>query len=381
MARFTITCKDKQTNARLGTLKTAHGMIETPFFMPAATKATGKYITTDDYQHLGKKVRVKTIIANAFILSCRPGIEVIQKAGGLHQFMNYNGVIFTDCGGFQMSRGMYEKKSDHGIHFRNPFNNQKLILTPQKIMEIELALGSDVAMMLDDMSKYGVSEEEARIAMENTHRWGTESLRVHTELKNKLKSQQLLFGIIQGNFFPQLRKESAKYISSLDFDGIAIGGVAIGEPMEKMYEAVDAALPHIPQEKIRYVMGVGSPVEILELISRGVDCFDSVFPTQNARHGTLFTRQGKIYVDQGKYAADFTPIEKGCPCHTCTHYTRAYLCHLSKVEPGCFKRLTSIHNLYFMMNLIEDAKKAIAKNKFLLFKEKFTKKFIKKNKD
>ena len=277
-----------------------------------------------------------------------------------------------------MSRGMYEKKSDQGIHFRNPFTNQKIILTPQKIMEIELALGSDVAMMLDDMSLPGATEKEARIAMENTHRWGGESLRIHTELKKKQKSKQLLFGIVQGNFYPHLREESAKYICSLGFDGIAIGGVAIGEPMEKMYEAVDAALPHIPPENIRYIMGLGSPVEILECISRGIDCFDSVFPTQNARHGTLFTRQGKIYIDQGKYAADFTPLEKGCPCHTCEHYTRAYLCHLSKVEPGCFKRLTSIHNLCFMMNLIEDAKKEIKKNAFLEFKEEFKKEFCRK---
>src|SRR3989338_5225977 len=378
MPVFTILHRDKQTNARMGKLKTAHGVIETPFFMPAATKATGKFITTDDYQHLGKKGNVKTIIANAFILSCRPGSDIVGKAGGLHQFMNYSGVIFTDCGGFQMSRGMYEKKSDQGIHFRNPFTNQKIILTPQKIMEIELALGSDIAMMLDDMSLPGATEKEARIAMENTHRWGRESLRIHTELKKKQKSKQLLFGIVQGNFYPHLREESAKYICSLGFDGIAIGGVAIGEPMEKMYEAVDAALPHIPPENIRYIMGLGSPVEILECISRGIDCFDSVFPTQNARHGTLFTRHGKIYIDQGKYAADFTPLEKGCPCHTCEHYTRAYLCHLSKVEPGCFKRLTSIHNLCFMMNLIEDAKKEIKKNAFLEFKEEFKKEFCRK---
>ena len=197
--------------------------------MPAATKATGKFITTDDYQHLGKKSNVKTIIANAFILSCRPGSDIVGKAGGLHQFMNYSGVIFTDCGGFQMSRGMYEKKSDQGIHFRNPFTNQKIILTPQKIMEIELALGSDVAMMLDDMSLPGATEKEARIAMENTHRWGGESLRIHTELKKKQKSKQLLFGIVQGNFYPHLREESAKYICSLGFDGIAIGRVGILE--------------------------------------------------------------------------------------------------------------------------------------------------------
>jgi len=346
--------------------------------MPAATKATGKFITTDDYNNLGKNTKVQAMICNAFILSCKPGIDVIKAAGGVHSFMNFKGVVFTDCGGFQMSRSMYEHKSDKGIHFRNPFNNQKIILTPQKIMEIELALGSDVAMMLDDMSGYGVSKEEARIAMNNTHAWGSLSLRIHQELRKKNKSKQLLFGIVQGNFYPDLRQESAKYISSLDFDGIAIGGVAIGEPMEKMYEAVDAALPYIPTEKPRYVMGVGSPLEILELIGRGIDCFDSVFPTQNARHGTMFTRTGKMYIMQTAYAFDFTPLEAGCECHTCQTYTKAYLHHLSKVEPGCFKRLTSIHNLCFMMNLIEDVKKAIKNDAFLEFKEEFKKEFCRK---
>ena len=377
MPTFTISHHDQHSKARLGLLKTAHGVIETPFFMPAATKACGKYITTDDYTELGKNIKIEALISNAFILSCKPGIEVVAKAGGLHQFMNFKGIIFTDCGGFQMSRSMYEHKSSRGIHFRNPFNNQKLMLTPQKIMEIELTLGSDVAMMLDDMSGYGVNKEEALIAMKNTHVWGSESVRIHTQLRTERKSKQLLFGIVQGNFYADLREESAKYISALNFDGIAIGGVAIGEPMDKMYEAVDAALPFIPVEKPRYVMGVGSPVEILELIGRGVDCFDSVFPTQNGRHGTMFTRTGKVYIPQTQYAFDFTPLEKDCGCHTCVHYTKAYLHHLSKVEDGCFKRLMSIHNLYFMMKLMQDAKRAIGENRFVGFKDEFIKKFRK----
>ena len=372
---MTFTITHTNGTARLGQLKTAHGTVETPFFMPAATKATGKYITTDDYQEAG----IKALIANAFILSCRPGIETVKKAGGLHKFMNFPGVIFTDCGGFQMSRSMYEKKSEKGIHFKNPFTLQKLILTPQKIMEIELTLGHDVDMMLDDMSGYGVTEEEARIAMENTHRWGTASLQVHKQLKKELNPKQLLFGIIQGNFYPKLREESAKYISSLDFDGIAIGGVAIGEPMEEMYKAVDAALPFIPLEKPRYVMGVGSPVEVLELIGRGIDCFDSVFPTQNARHGTIFTEKGRISLVQGKYQHDFNPIEENCDCHTCKNYTRAYLFHLMKLPEPAAKRLLSIHNLRFMMRLIENSKKAITENRFQEFKEEFKEKWKNKN--
>ncbi len=363
---FTIAHTDG--TARAGRLKTAHGMVNTPFFMPAATKATGKHITTDDYN----EIPVKVMIANAFLLSLRPGIELVRKAGGLHRFMNFPGVLFTDCGGFQMSRSMYEQKSKKGLHFRSPFTNEKMVITPQKIMEIEHTLGSDVAMMLDDMSPHGISLKEARLAMENTHRWGKECLDIH----QKLHTKQLLFGIVQGNFYPSLRKESAQYISSLPFDGIAIGGVAIGEPLEKMYKAVDAALPFLPQNKPRYVMGVGSPAEVLELIGRGVDCFDSVYPTQTARHGTLFTSKGKIYIEQGKYAADFSPIEKGCTCHACRHYTKAYLHHLHKVGEPAGKRLQSIHNLYFMMNLLMQARKAIRHKRFVAFKEEFKRNFV-----
>lgn len=367
---FTITHQDQ--NARVGKLKTAHGAIETPFFMPAATKATGKHITTDDYQKAG----VKALISNALILSFKPGIETVKQLSGLHKFMNFKGVIFTDCGGFQMSRTIFQKKSKKGLHFRNPFDNSPVVITPQKIMNIELTLGSDVAMMLDDMSGYGVSKEEARIAMENTHRWGKESLQWHKKLKGDSNHpKQLLFGIVQGNFYPDLREESAKFINSLDFDGIAIGGVAIGEPKEEMYKAVDAALPFITKEKPRYVMGVGSPEELLELIGRGVDCFDSVYPTQNARHGTLFTSDGKIYIDGLKYQHDFTPIDQNCKCHSCQHFTKAYLHHLTKVKEPSAKRLMSIHNLHFVLQLVEEAKENIKNGSFTEFKDEFLKKW------
>ncbi len=243
-------------------------------------------------------------------------------------------------------------------------------------MNIELALGSDVAMMLDDMSGYGVSKEEAQKAMENTHRWGKESLHWHQKLKvDSNHPKQLLFGIVQGNFYPELREESAKFINSLDFDGIAIGGVAIGEPKEEMYAAVDAALPFITKDKPRYVMGVGSPEELLELIGRGIDCFDSVYPTQNARHGTLFTASGKIYIDSLKYQHDFAPIENNCRCHTCQNFTKAYLHHLTKIKEPIAKRLLSIHNLRFVLRLVETAKENIKKGNFAEFKGEFLKKW------
>jgi queuine tRNA-ribosyltransferase len=366
---FKITHTDNK--ARVGKLTIGNKSIETPFFMPAATKATGKVITTDDYKEAG----VKTLIMNALLTSLKPGIETVKKAGGLHQFSNFDGIIFTDCGGFQISRDIFEKKSKKGLHFRSPYDNQKIILTPKKIMEIELSLNSDVAMMLDDMSGYGVTKEEARIAMENTHRWGKESLEWHQKLKNDNKqfndSNQLLFGIIQGNFFPDLRKESAKFINSLNFDGIAIGGVAIGEPKEKMHEAIDASLPYISKDEPRYVMGVGSPKEILDLIEKGIDCFDSVYPTQVARHGDLFIKEGKLSIDKLKYQEDFTSINKNCKCHTCQNYTKAYLHHLRKIKEPVFNRLASIHNTFFIQELLKDTREAIKKGKFNEFKKNY----------
>ncbi|MGV8162777.1 MAG: tRNA guanosine(34) transglycosylase Tgt [Candidatus Nanoarchaeia archaeon] len=373
---FKITHTDG--NARVGILQTKSGQIETPFFMPVVTKATGKHITTDDYSNLGD-LHARAVICNSLLLSLRPGTDVLQKAGGVHNFMNFKGVVFTDCGGFQSSSTFFEMKSKKGIHFRSPYDKKKVIITPKSIMKIQLEVNSDIAMMLDDMTKYGVTEAEAKEAMLNTHRWGEESLKHHKELKEhykdfyKNKSPQLLFGIVQGNFYPTLREESAKYINSLDFDGVAIGGVAIGEPLKDMYLAVDSALPHIDKKKIKYVMGLGSPRELLEMISRGVDCFDSIYPTQNARHSSIFTMKGKIYLDKAKHAHDFTPIEEGCGCSTCKTYTKAYINHLIKINEPVAHRLRSIHNQYFLQKLMEETKKAIKEKRFEEFKLEFLK--------
>jgi queuine tRNA-ribosyltransferase len=360
-------------DARIGVLKTKSGEIETPFFMPVVTKATGKYITTDDYSSLG----AKGVICNSLLLSLRPGTDIIKKAGGVHKFMNFSGVVFTDCGGFQSSSSFFERKSRKGLHFRSPYDNKRVIINPESIMRIQWDISSDIAMMLDDMSGYGVSFDEAKLAMENTHRWGAESLEYHKKLRvsdgKKDGERQLLFGISQGNFFPELREESAKFINSLDFDGVAIGGVAIGEPMEDMYMAVKASLPHISKDKIKYVMGLGSPVDLLETISLGVDCFDSIYPTQNARHSSIFTMNGKIYIDKGRYSEDFTPIEENCKCHTCKHYTKAYLHHLTKINEPAAHRLKSIHNQYFLQRLFKEAKEAIKQKRFQEFKEEFKK--------
>jgi queuine tRNA-ribosyltransferase len=369
-------------DARIGTLLTKSGEIETPFFMPVLTKATGKYITTDDYSSLGKDLGARGIICNSLLLSLRPGVDIIKRAGGVHKFMNYSGVVFTDCGGFQSSSSFFELKSKKGLHFRSPYDNKKIILTPESIMGIQWDIDSDVAMMLDDMSGYGVTYDEAELAMENTHRWGVASLEHHKKLRlhhdKKDGERQLIFGIVQGNFFPDLRKKSAEFLNEYDFDGLAIGGVAIGEPREDMYLAVKSSLPHLDKNKIKYIMGLGSPVDLLEMIGQGIDCFDSVYPTQNARHSSIFTWNGKIYLDKGRYAEDFSPIEEGCMCHTCTTYTKAYLHHLTKIDEPAAHRLKSIHNQYFLQELFEKAKEKIKEKKFYEFKKEFKKNWLKK---
>jgi queuine tRNA-ribosyltransferase len=355
-------------SARTGTLKTRHGIVKTPFFMPVATKAVGKYVGSADY----KLTETQAIISNALLLSLKPGLEVMQEFDGLHNFMNFQGTIFTDCGGFQVIRESFGKKITHkGIQFKNPFNNQNFLLTPEKIMQIEMTIKSDVAMVLDDMRPYGSTKEEFQDALENTHRWAQECITYHTDKK------QLLFCIVQGGFEPDLRAQSAEFLNKLDCDGIALGGLALGEPKKLMYEAIDAALPHLDKGKIKYVMGVGSPEDVLECIGKGIDCFDSVYPTMNARNNTIFTWNGKISIEKGIFSKDKNPLDKACDCYTCKNYSRAYINHLSKLDDPFGKRLKSIHNIAFMHQLTEKARTAIEENRFEAFKKDFLKNFSK----
>jgi len=349
--------------ARGGILQTKSGEFETPFFMPAATMGSGKCITTDDYNSVG----LKNIICNALVLSMMPGNDVVRDNGGIHKFINFPGCIFTDCGGFQMSRSMYKGKTSKGLHFVNPFNETKVVITPERIMNIHQDIGSDVAMALDDMAPYGATREEYISALKNTHRWQEQSKKFHTD------SKQLLFGIVQGGFQMDLRRISAHFIDSLDFDGVAIGGLAIGEPTTEMYKVLRNVLPIIDKDKPRYVMGLGSPLDIVEAVSQGVDCFDSVYPTKNARNGTLFTSKGNIDITKIKYARDMSPIDSTCDCFVCKHYSKAYMHHLMRIKEPSGKRFRSYHNLYFMQRLIERVRLAIKENSF----EKFKKDFIK----
>ena len=337
---------------RKGLLKVKGKEIVTPFFMPVATKATGKGVTSDDYTDLGNGLNSRSIISNSLLLHMKPGEALIEKLGGIHKFMNFNGVIFTDCGGFQVSSTFFENITKNSIVFKNPYTTGTVRLTPEKAMQIQHSIGSDVAMVLDEMAPYGASFEEAEKAMHKTHEWAVRSLNEHKRLESIKPTGQKVFAIVQGNFFPDLRKQSALFLREHDFDGFAIGGVAIGESQDEMLSAVKWALPHIPKDKPRYVMGVGKPDDVRKLIELGIDCFDSIYPAKNARHGSLFTQTGSIPIGKGRFSEDLTSIDENCNCKTCTNFTRAYIHHLDKIKEPSGNRLKTIHNLYFMESLV-----------------------------
>jgi queuine tRNA-ribosyltransferase len=357
---FKIVKEDKNSKARVGKLMTAHGIIETPYFMSVATKATGKFIGPEEYNEISDG-----LICNALILSLRPGADVIKSFDGIHNFMNFHKPIFTDCGGFQMLRDSFMHDRAHkGIEFKDPFSGQKFLLTPEKIMKIEQDIGADCVMMLDDVASYGSSKAEYERSVENTHRWGAESKKYHT------KKDQFLYGIVQGGFYPDLRKKSAQFINSLNFDGIAIGGVAIGETREEMYIAINNSMPYLDKNKCKHLLGVGSPDDIVDCVALGLDTFDSVFPTQTARHGTMFTFDGKMDILGAKFKMDKSPIEKGCKCYTCKNHSRAYMRHLLKLGESEGKRYATIHNTYFMNELMRRTRKSIKDGTFDSFRKK-----------
>jgi queuine tRNA-ribosyltransferase len=366
MKCFKIISQDKKSDARVGILSTKSGKIETPFFMPVATKTAVKHISSCDLHGM----KANAVISNAFVLFLRPGAELIKKMGGIAKFMSFNGIVFTDSGGFQMySPNLYLGSKENGVIFRNPYGGEKLFITPEKDMEIQLDLGSDVAMCLDSMPLISDSKESVAEAVRKTGIWAKKCKIHHDNLQKDLSpsSKQLLFGIIQGGIHPDLRKKSAKELAALDFDGYSIGGLALGEPKEDEYKMVEIAKKIIPEEKPVYLMGVGSPIELLEAISRGVDIFDSRFPTQNARRGALFSSGGRINIKSAKYKEDKSPIDKNCECFVCKNYSRAYIRHLLLQEEGAGLRLASYHNLHYLQNLMEKAKKAIKNGKFAEF--------------
>jgi queuine tRNA-ribosyltransferase len=373
---FKILHKDKKTKARVGKLITKKGSIETPFFMPVATKTSVKHISSHDLEEMN----CKAIISNTFILHLRPGEQLIKKLGGIGKFMSWKGINVTDSGGFQMySPSLYLKSDDKGVHFKNPFTNETVFITPEKDMQIQLDLDSDIAMCLDTMPLIEHSKKQVALAIERTTQWAERCKIQHDKLQEKIPNnkKQLLWGIIQGGIHEDLRKKSAKELVKLNFDGYSIGGLALGETTEQEMNMVEICNKIIPENKPRYLMGAGNPIELLEAISRGVDMFDSRFPTQNARRGTLFTSKGKLRIFREKYKFDTKPIDEDCSCWVCKHYTRAYIRYQLHQEEAVGMRLATFHNLYYLQNLMAECRKAVKAGKFKDFMNKVKKEYEK----
>ena len=360
--KFELLKECSRTGARAGILHTPHGDIETPIFMPVGTQATVKTMSPEELENLGAQI----ILSNTYHLYLRPGHELVKKAGGLHKFMNWDHPILTDSGGFQVfSLGDLRTISDEGVLFRSHLDGSKHMFTPEKVMEIENALGADIIMAFDECSPYPCTFQEAERAVNRTTAWAKRCKESHSN------PDQALFGIIQGNVYQELRERSAKEIIDLDFPGYGIGGLSVGESAEIMYEVLDYTTPLMPADKPRYLMGVGAPENIVEGIKRGVDMFDCVLPTRIARNGTVMTSFGKLVVKNAAYKEDFLPLDPECDCYTCRNYSRAYIRHLLKADEIFGLRLTSIHNLSYLLKLTRDIRKAILDDKYPEFIEEF----------
>ncbi|RKO67605.1 tRNA guanosine(34) transglycosylase Tgt [Desulfofundulus salinus] len=359
---FSIIKEDARTGARAGVLHTLRGDVETPVFMPVGTQATVKTMTPQEVWDLGGRL----ILSNTYHLYLRPGPDLIQEAGGLHRFMGWDGPILTDSGGFQVfSLAPLRRIEEDGVWFRSHIDGSEHFFSPEKAVAVQEALGSDIAMAFDQCAPYPCTYEEAREAMERTSRW---ALRCK---EARRREDQALFGIVQGGVHRDLREKSVNDLVALDFPGYGIGGLSVGEPKDIMYQVLDYTVPLLPREKPRYLMGVGSPDCLLEGVARGVDMFDCVLPTRIARNGTVFTREGKLVVRNAEYARDFRPLDPDCNCYACRHFTRAYIRHLIKANEVLGIRLTTIHNLHFVLELMRSIRRAILEGNFYEYKEAF----------
>ena len=353
---------EKCNKARVGLLETNHGIVETPVFMPVGTQATVKGIHPKEINNLGFSI----ILSNAYHLFLRPGHQLIAKAGGLHRFMGWDKAILTDSGGFQVfSLGKINKITDDGVTFQSYIDGSRHFINPEKSMEMQMMLAPDIAMVFDQCIPYPSSRHETKIAAERTFKWANQCRAYH------FIKEQALFGIIQGGIFTDIRRENAMKIVDLDFSGYALGGLSVGEPKPLMYENIEATVPLLPTEKPRYLMGVGAPQSILEAVARGFDMFDCVLPTRNGRNGCLFTRQGKISITNSKYKDDLSPLDRKCKCYVCQRFTRAYLRHLFLAKEMLGPIMGTMHNLYFMNNLMKEIRQAINSNCFNSFKKNF----------
>ncbi|BDU50200.1 queuine tRNA-ribosyltransferase [Haliovirga abyssi] len=363
------TLKKTDGKARLGEIETPHGKIQTPIFMPVGTQATVKTMTPEEL----KEIKAEIILSNTYHLFLRPGDELIAKAGGLHKFMHWDRPILTDSGGFQVfSLGALRKITEEGVKFNSHIDGRKLFISPEKSIEIQNNLGSDIMMAFDECPPYPAEYEYVKQSLHRTTRWAKRCIDT-----NKHKDRQGLFGIVQGGVHEDLRDISLEELMQYEdeFSGFAIGGLSVGEPKEHMYRILDYITPKLPENKPRYLMGVGEPLDILEAVSQGIDMMDCVLPSRIGRHGTVFTRTGKLVVKNAKYKEDFTPIDEECDCYVCKNYTRGYIRHLFKANELLGMRLATYHNLHFLIKMMDEIREAIAEDRFYEYKENFIKKY------
>jgi queuine tRNA-ribosyltransferase len=353
-------------SARRGRLTFDRGVVETPAFMPVGTYGTVKAMTPEELIGLGAQI----ILGNTFHLMLRPGTDIIKKHGDLHDFMNWHGPILTDSGGFQVfSLAKMRKITEAGVHFNSPVNGSKIFLSPEVSMQVQRDLGSDIVMVFDECTPYPAEADVVRDSMEMSMRWAARSKAAHGD------NPSALFGIVQGGIYPELRRESALGLTEIGFDGYAIGGLSVGEPAHERNETLDYCLPHLPTDKPRYLMGVGKPEDLIEGVRRGIDMFDCVIPTRNARTGFLYTHQGIVRIRNARYADDILPIDEQCGCYTCQNYSRAYLRHLDKCGEILGARLNTIHNLYYFQVLMSCIRKAIEEDRYDSFCDEFYEQF------
>ncbi len=365
---FKLDSQDKNSKARAGTIITDHGEIPTPIFMPVGTQGTVKAVTQ---KVLKEEIQSPIILANTYHLYLRPGTDTLEKAGGLHKFMNWDNSILTDSGGFQIySLSELRKLKSDGVIFRSHLDGSQHFFTPEKVIEIERTIGSDIMMPLDECTPYPCDYDYAKKSKELTSRWAILNKEAFEKSEPLYGHKQALFGIVQGSVYKDLREDSAKDLMKLDFDGYSIGGLAVGEPAEKMYEIVDFTTDILPSEKPRYLMGVGRPENILEAIERGVDMFDCVMPTRNARNAYLFTSKGIVSIRNAKYKDDFSSLDENCGCYTCQNFTKSYLRHLFIAKEILALELATIHNLSFYRDLVTTARTKILEGSFSLWKNK-----------
>ena len=377
MLKLNIDSKDTNSKARAGWFETDHGKVETPIFMPVGTQGTVKAV---NQTYLADEIKAQIVLSNTYHLYLRPGTEILEAAGGLHKFMNWQKPILTDSGGYQVfSLSELRKLKSDGVEFKSHLDGSKHFFTPEKVIGIQRSIGSDIMMVLDECAPFPCDYDYAKNSVQLTSNWAILNKEAFENSEPLYGHNQFQFGIIQGSIYKDLREKSANNLLKLDFDSYAIGGLAVGEPMEQMYELVDFTTDFMPDDRPRYLMGVGKPENILESIARGIDMFDCVMPTRNARNANVFTWNGNLSMRNAKYKDDFKPLDEKCSCYTCRNYTRAYLRHLFIAEEILALELASIHNLYFYLQLVTQARMHIIDGDFLDWKNKIVNEISKKN--